>query len=69
VAAQGDLFGGRTPGRRTHVVAAHHRVLATGTEVFVAEHLRWSRGGRARIQVPEPREEEVPEGQIPLFER
>ncbi len=36
-----------------HLVAAHERMLADGTEVFVAEHLRWNRGrseprGRAR---------------------
>lgn len=67
MATQGDLFGGQTPGRLTHVVAAHHRVLADGTEVFVGEHLRWNRGRRRLPAKPAPREVEVAEGQIPLF--
>lgn len=30
-----------------HVVSAHTRLRADGSEVFVSEHLRWSRGRRA----------------------
>lgn len=69
MASQGDLFGKMHPDRPFHVVAAHVRVQVDGTEVFVAEHLRWSRGRRRRPPPPAPREVEVGEGQFPLFGR
>ncbi len=41
------LFGKATVADH-HVVSAHTRVLADGTEVFVGEHLRWNRPRRPR---------------------
>ena len=41
------LFGGFAELVGTHAVAAHTRVTGDGTEVFVSEHLRWSRGRRS----------------------
>lgn len=40
---QTGLFG-VVPALEVHLVAAHSRLLADGTSVSVAEHLRWSRG-------------------------
>ncbi|MEZ4320503.1 MAG: hypothetical protein R3F61_23685 [Myxococcota bacterium] len=48
VYVQLGLFGGTSTIDGMHVVAAHTRVRADGTEVFVAEHLRWNRGRQAR---------------------
>ena len=48
IPVQPDLFGGPSELEDFHVVTAHTRQLADGTEVFVGEHLRWNRGtGRA----------------------
>ena len=53
----------------THVVSAHSRILANGTEVHVGEHLRWNRGKqgprmRTRTRrAPSP----VPQEQLGLF--
>jgi hypothetical protein len=41
--AQAALFAVACP-RDVHRVAAHQRLRHDGTEVFVSEHLRWSRG-------------------------
>ena len=38
----------------THVVSAHTRILSDGTEVHVAEHLRWNRGQQAVPRMPRP---------------
>lgn len=38
------LFGERDKPLPMHVVSAHTRLLADGSEVFVGEHLRWNRG-------------------------
>ena len=38
------LFGAAPSRRDVHVVSAHQRTLADGTDVFVGEHVRWSRG-------------------------
>jgi len=52
----------------THVVAAHTRVLASGEEVFVGEHVRWNRG---RSAGPSPARRRIPDGpsddQLGLF--
>jgi hypothetical protein len=40
-----------------HVVAAHTRQLADGESVFVAEHLRWNRGGKRHRATAERRRE------------
>ena len=59
---------GVTDQRDTQVVSAHTRILADGTEVEVAEHVRWNRPpgsapvGRRRRTVPS-----APEGQLPLL--
>jgi hypothetical protein len=42
------LFGGCAEVAGMHLVSAHTRVLADGTEVQVTEHLRWDRGRQAR---------------------
>lgn len=58
VAVQLGLFGGCAEVAEMHVVSAHSRTLADGSEVFVSEHLRWSRGalpGRRVVRRPEPR--------------
>ena len=41
---QAGLFGDTHDILGLHVVAAHTRVLSDGSEVNVAEHVRWSRG-------------------------
>ena len=51
-----------------HVVEAHTRILADGSEVFVGEHLRWNRGRHAstpRVARPRPA---VPEDHPRLFD-
>ena len=55
------LFAGCAEVADTHVVSAHTRQLADGTEVFVGEHLRWNGGrqlprmqGTARGPAPVP---------------
>lgn len=40
------LFSDLHAPRGHHLVTAHTRVRADGTEVFVAEHVRWNRGRR-----------------------
>jgi hypothetical protein len=74
VSVQLGLFGGGSTLPEFHVVSAHTRTLADGSEVFVGEHLRWNRGAAAprgdrglRAGAP-PDGEEVPE-QIRLFSR
>jgi hypothetical protein len=58
---------GLAPELAVHRVQAHSRVLADGTSVFVAEHLRWNRGRTHRV--PRPRLPEQPEpGQLGLFD-
>ena len=51
-----------------HVVSAHSRVLADGSEVFVGEHLRWNRGRKSQPSAPAPRRMEVPAEQLGLFD-
>jgi hypothetical protein len=61
------LFGDHNQLVGMHVVDAHTRTLANGTEVFVGEHLRWDRGRQGprapAVRVPDPAEE----GQLGLF--
>jgi hypothetical protein len=44
VHVQLGLFGVDNTLAAFHVVSAHTRVQADGSEVFVGEHLRWNRG-------------------------
>ncbi len=44
IPVQLGLFGGENELVGLHVVSAHTRVRADGSEVFVGEHLRWNRG-------------------------
>jgi hypothetical protein len=46
VAVQLGMFGVGNRIAGAHVVQAHTRVLTSGDEVFVGEHLRWNRGRR-----------------------
>ena len=52
VPIQPSLFGGPSEILGLHVVAAHTRILEDGTEVTVAEHVRWNRGKRAPSKRP-----------------
>jgi hypothetical protein len=64
---QPTLFGVPDDDEPMHTVAAHTRVLHDGTEVFVAEHVRWNRGRQAY----RPRRKKAPlpptEDQLDLF--
>ena len=61
------MFGVPTSTFGVHRVSAHTRIRADGTEVFVSEHLRWSRG-RAAPKLPKPTWEPPLPGQLALFE-
>lgn len=61
------LFGKATIAE-THVVSAHLRHRGDGSTVFVAEHLRWSRGSRAAPQRPRAAPAEAAPGQGSLFD-
>lgn len=69
-AVQMGMFGVPSTLAGSHVVAAHTRTLASGEEVFVAEHVRWNRSGRESVPAP-PRRARVTEtvdaDQIGLF--
>lgn len=61
------LFGGENAIAGMHVVKAHTRVQADGSEVFVGEHVRWNRGRTQ--QIPKVRaNREVPERHPSLFD-
>lgn len=66
VPIQVDLFGGPSHIPGFHVVTAHSRVRADGSEEFVGEHLRTNRGRSAKPTGPRP-PVEVADGQIALF--
>jgi hypothetical protein len=56
VPVQLGFFGSDDVALDMHVVGAHVRYLADGTEVFVGEHLRWNRGQQdPRPQPRKPR--------------
>lgn len=61
------LFGGQNEIAGTHIVAAHTRVLADGSEVFVGEHVRWDRGRKARLPALS-RDRSVPADHPSLFD-
>ncbi len=68
VPIQMGLFGGFNAVADMHTVAAHTRIQADGSEVFVGEHIRWNRGRTTRHpSAPRPRNESVPEGQLSLW--
>ena len=62
------LFGGFTEIANMHTVAAHTRVRADGSEVFVGEHLRWNQGRQAAMPRPPRREPVAPEEHPSLFD-
>lgn len=57
VSVQLGMFGVANTIAGAHVVQAHTRVLASGEEVFVGEHLRWNRARSAARAAPRPRPE------------
>jgi hypothetical protein len=65
---QMGLFGGDSEIAGFHVVTAHTRVLADGSEVFVGEHLRWNRGRTPERTSPEGGADESVD-QLALFPR
>lgn len=48
VQVQLGMFGQPATVVDHHLVSAHFRTLSDGSEVFVAEHLRWNRPRRVR---------------------
>ena len=65
-----DLFGVASHVPGLHVVSAHSRVQADGNEVFVAEHVRRSRGRSAAQRGRRAPDDGVEgEGQLDLFAR
>jgi hypothetical protein len=60
---QMGLFGGFNQLAGLHVVDAHTRVLADGTQVYVSEHLRWNRGRQGPRSTtasdPEPSDDQL----------
>ena len=74
VSVQLGLFGGGSTLAGFHLVSAHARIRADGSEVFVGEHLRWNRGAAAGRgdrgpRAAAPRGEVAVPAQIPLFPR
>ena len=61
------IFGQDEPPPEMHVVAAHTRLRADGTEVYVAEHLRWNRGKTGPRSAARRADIAVPRGQLGLF--
>ena len=62
------LFGGFTEIANMHTVAAHTRVRADGSEVFVGEHLRWNTGRQAAMPRPARPDPTPPESHPSLFD-
>ncbi|MCB9679755.1 MAG: hypothetical protein H6737_31910 [Alphaproteobacteria bacterium] len=70
VYVQLGLFGGTGTIEGTHLVAAHSRILADGTEVYVAEYRRWNRGRQAYVPAGMPRSPRPRDADQPgLFDR
>ncbi|MCA9570246.1 MAG: hypothetical protein KC656_20525 [Myxococcales bacterium] len=68
VLVQLGLFGQPGVVLDHHVVSAHMRVLQDGTEVFVAEHLRWNRPSQPRRGLaPRPLRTHATDAQGDLF--
>lgn len=67
VPVQLGLFGGCAEIADMHVVSAHTRNLADGSEVFVGEHFRWNRG-RLGPRVVGARQVEPPADHPLLFD-
>lgn len=59
-AVQLGMFGVPSTLAGSHVVAAHTRLLASGDEVFVGEHVRWNRGRSAGQPAPSPSRRAAP---------
>lgn len=68
IPVQMGLFGGDNALVGLHLVSAHTRLLADGSEVFVGEHLRWNRGRTGVRRGPRP-VGAPDDAQIPLFAR
>ncbi|MFT6161397.1 MAG: hypothetical protein ACJAZO_002191 [Myxococcota bacterium] len=57
---QCGLFGGYNEVAGLHTVAAHTRVLESGSEVLVPEHVRWNRGRQPKSTGSRARARKVP---------
>lgn len=66
-AVQLGMLGVASKLEDTHVVAAHTRVLASGEEVFVGEHVRWNRGRSERPSSSPRRRSEPADEQLSLW--
>ena len=68
VPLQMGLFGVTNDILGLHVVQAHTRLLEDGSEVFVAEHVRWNRGKKNRARARRSRASAPAPGQASLFD-